>query len=869
MSSESSSSRSPSPEPIELPAQLWGLCELTASKPESLVHGDTEIQAAALRATKFLFDRGVRSEADAAPSMNELLKSIDVPQAPVTRSQVAKQKAGTAPPAKESITFSQTPLSSLVLDGMGADQIWAQLELRAKNICAVLDSIIDREPDDDEAEGAEGGDMDVDQGAGPSGSNGVTRPFGFEEEEESEEDSEESGDEEDLGEDIVKLRDHEEEEEEQQPVVGSRRRRSEQPIWRGPRHPTLDDGFFGIDKFNRDTELMEAKSKSRGRLGGDEDDSEEEEEIDLFAPIDGGEDEEDDEMELDEEDEEEEEGDEEDEESDEDEGGIPRKQTVLNSAFKTEGMEGIMYGDFFRPPYKFGDSAPPRPSAGPTPAPPPPKAKAKAKAKVSVRFHEDVRVKKIKARGKGKSLNDDDDDDEDDYSTISMNMNMNGAGGAFFNPFMNMTGPGGFGGFAPRQPVVAPPEAHGNQNGPNLNGRDPFAGIDDMDREDSDEDYEEEDHEDGMDDEEDDEEDDDEADDDEEEDEDGEGEDDFDMDEGQEAIERLKNDIFAEPEESYRAPEELSTHEKRLRAISQEIAILEDQNVAEKPWTQMGEANAKRRPENSLLETDLEFEASAKPAPIITEEATKSLEDIIKARVLENRFDDVIRQRPVDDKAFLPSKMLEISDKEAQKGLAEIYAEDYTAAASGEGGRKDDRLTQEHKEIEKNWGDICYKLDALCNAHFTPKQPKATISTLSNVASASLESALPASVSTSTLLAPEEMFAFDPRAATSKTEMSPAEKKALRTKVKHERKAQGQMINGAVVKFSNNAGGSATAAAGLKNGKQPKNAKEAKDAALESLVKTGKGVTVVGKPHVGKSTNTKDKAREGGASLKL
>ncbi|KIO16454.1 hypothetical protein M407DRAFT_33900 [Tulasnella calospora MUT 4182] len=671
---------------------------------------------------------------------------------------------------------------------------------------------------------------------------------------------------EDLGEDIVKLRDHEEEEEEEPPVVGLRqpRRRSQQPIWIGPRHPTLDDGFFGIDKFNRDTELMEAKHKSRGRLGGDDDDEEEEEAINLFAPIDGGEDEEDEEMELDEDEDEDEEDEESDEDEDEDEGGIPAKQTMLNGAFKTEGMEGIMYGDFFRPPYKFADSAPSQPSSGPPPAPPSLKAKGKGKANVSVRFHEQVRVKTIKARGKGKSLNDD-DDEEDDFDALGMGMN--GAGGAFMNPFMNM-GPGGFGGFAPRQPVIAPPEEQGNQNGPNLNGANPFAGIDGMDREEDEEDYEEEDHEDEMedDDEEYDEEDDEEDDDDDEDVEDEEV--DYDMDEGQEAIERLKDDIFAEPEEGYRAPEELSTHEKRLRALTQEISILEDQNVAEKPWTQMGEANAKRRPENSLLETDLEFEASAKPAPIITEEVTQSLEDMIKARILENRFDDVIRQRPVDDKAFLPSKVLEISDKEAQKSLAEIYEDEYTTAASGE-GRKDDRLAQEHKEIEKSWGDICYKLDALCNAHFTPKQPKATISTLSNVASASLESALPASVSTSTILAPEEMFAFDPRATTSKTEMSPGEKKALRTKVKHERKAQGQMINGAVVKFSNNAGGSATAAAGLKNGKQPKNAKEAKDAALESLVKTGKGVTVVGKPHVGKSTNVKDKAREGGASLKL
>lgn len=72
-----------------------------------------------------------------------------------------------------------------------------------------------------------------------------------------------------------------------------------------------------------------------------------------------------------------------------------------------------------------------------------------------------------------------------------------------------------------------------------------------------------------------------------------------------------------------------------MRAIAQEIAILEDENVADKPWELMGEANAKRRPENSLLETDLDFEQAAKPTPVITEEVTKSLEDLIKSRILE------------------------------------------------------------------------------------------------------------------------------------------------------------------------------------------------------------------------------------------
>lgn len=79
----------------------------------------------------------------------------------------------------------------------------------------------------------------------------------------------------------------------------------------------------------------------------------------------------------------------------------------------------------------------------------------------------------------------------------------------------------------------------------------------------------------------------------------------------------------------------MSTHQKRLADIASEIATFEQENVGAKDWTLMGEATARGRPVNSLLEEDLEFERVAKVVPVVTEETTHSLEDRIKARILE------------------------------------------------------------------------------------------------------------------------------------------------------------------------------------------------------------------------------------------
>lgn len=277
----------------------------------------------------------------------------------------------------------------------------------------------------------------------------------------------------------------------------------------------------------------------------------------------------------------------------------------------------------------------------------------------------------------------------------------------------------------------------------------------------------------------------------------------------------------------------MSTHERRQRELADQIAQLEAEAIGPKDWTLLGEASSRARPENSLLEEDLDFEHVAKSVPNVTEESVASLEELIKKRILDNNFDSVERVRAYDPTPFLPSRFFELDDKQSAKSLAQIYEDDYTAAASGAKSvdARDAKLKAQHDEIDTLWSEICYKLDALSSLNFVPKAPKAQIRTVENIATTSMESALPSTQAAGSMLAPQEMFS-GPSAGelTARGEQTPEEAKAARAKARREKKSQRSKLAGTEALYS-----------------KRKSVREQKDEALKSLVKSGKGVTVLGK----------------------
>ncbi|GMI99456.1 hypothetical protein like AT5G66540 [Hibiscus trionum] len=230
----------------------------------------------------------------------------------------------------------------------------------------------------------------------------------------------------------------------------------------------------------------------------------------------------------------------------------------------------------------------------------------------------------------------------------------------------------------------------------------------------------------------------------------------------------------------------LSKHEKELDKLRSKIEQMEKVNLDPKVWTMRGEVTAAQRQKNSALEVDLDFEYNVRPVPVITEEVTASLEDLIKTRISEILFDDVLKAPTLSSKA--PREVKELDENKSKKGLAEIYEEEFvqkTDPASAPLTFSD----EQKREASMLFKKLCLKLDALSHFHFTPKPVVEDMSIQTNVPALAMEEIAPMAVSDAAMLAPEEVFSGEGDIK-EEAELTKAERKRRRANKKRKFKAE-------------------------------------------------------------------------------
>uniref|UniRef100_K7GI14 U3 small nucleolar ribonucleoprotein protein MPP10 n=1 Tax=Pelodiscus sinensis TaxID=13735 RepID=K7GI14_PELSI len=270
-----------------------------------------------------------------------------------------------------------------------------------------------------------------------------------------------------------------------------------------------------------------------------------------------------------------------------------------------------------------------------------------------------------------------------------------------------------------------------------------------------------------------------------------------------------------------------SSFEKRQEKMNEKIKSLEKELLDEKPWQLTGEVTGQKRPENSLLEESLLFDHAVRMAPVITEETTFQLEDIIKQRIKDQAWDDVVRKEKPKEDAFEYKKRLTLDHEKSKLSLAEIYEQEYLALNRQ---KTEEEENPEHVEIQKMMDSLFLKLDALSNFHFMPKPPVPEVKIVSNLPAIIMEEVAPVSVSDAALLAPEEVKekskAGDVKTDTEKTttdKKRERRKKKLRRRMKLREKQQRQKL-----------------LEKTKPGKETQLSKQAAAAKLKKLTKEGK-----------------------------
>jgi U3 small nucleolar RNA-associated protein MPP10 len=257
------------------------------------------------------------------------------------------------------------------------------------------------------------------------------------------------------------------------------------------------------------------------------------------------------------------------------------------------------------------------------------------------------------------------------------------------------------------------------------------------------------------------------------------------------------------PMKGLAASKSKASHQGRSVTASSKLLELTEQlerdMLAEKPWQMKGETGSSARPVNSLLESTPEFEVATKVNPIITVAHTANLEEIIKQRIMAEDWDDIIPRELPDvgwsnkkNKGELP----EVSQEKSKLGLGELYEREYLKKAIGYDVDAAEKLSSEDQlknEMKSLFANVCSKLDALSNYHFTPRPVSGDTEVRPvTVPAMAMEEVLPIHVSDARGVAPEEVYGLKKRGREAilrdTSEMDQAERKRLRNSKKSARR---------------------------------------------------------------------------------
>lgn len=188
------------------------------------------------------------------------------------------------------------------------------------------------------------------------------------------------------------------------------------------------------------------------------------------------------------------------------------------------------------------------------------------------------------------------------------------------------------------------------------------------------------------------------------------------------------------------------------------------------------------------MRPSVHFDAPSTPQS----QVTATIDEIIKQRIKDGLFDDVVRKAALRPAAYRP-KAAELSTEKSKHGLGEEYAKEYEQSILGHESEESKEKQQAHQAVRELLAKLNQRLDALFSFHAAPKPFKPEMSVRSKVAAVALEEATPTAMADAEALAPEEVYGQRKGNGklAAREELSQEERKALRRRKKRIRKRKG------------------------------------------------------------------------------
>eukprot|EP01080_Neovahlkampfia_damariscottae_P000362 gene362-6776_t len=166
---------------------------------------------------------------------------------------------------------------------------------------------------------------------------------------------------------------------------------------------------------------------------------------------------------------------------------------------------------------------------------------------------------------------------------------------------------------------------------------------------------------------------------------------------------------------------------------------LENKNIEKKKWQMSGEVSSNFRPQNSLLEEDVDFKHTSKVKPIITEEITQNLEEIILNRIINNIFDDPEKPDLNEEKK---KKRKEVSREKNEKSLSELYEENYLKKNNlfVEKDEENPDVLEKKLKVKSKVEKCLHMLNVLSNLNYIPEPIERDLNTNVSIEQSNLKS---------------------------------------------------------------------------------------------------------------------------------